>query len=108
MEDGKGGAFIVWKDYRMGASNPDIYVQRLDSLGVPKWTLNGIGACTDMADQSTPAIISDMRGGAIVAWSDWRSGVERDLYAQRIDGNGNVCWTANGANISNLSNREHS
>lgn len=108
MEDGKGGAFIVWKDYRNGAANPDIVVQRLNALGFPMWTLNGINVCSDSADQSTPAIVSDMRGGAIIAWSDWRSGVERDLYAQRIDSNGVVKWTTNGANISNLSNREHS
>ena len=108
MEDGKGGAYIVWRDYRPANLNPDIYIQRIDAKGFVKWTLNGVGLCTESADQSTPAITTDMRGGAIVAWSDWRSSIERDLYAQRIDSNGNIKWTIDGTNISDLSNREHS
>lgn len=27
MEDGKGGAFITWKDYRQATYNPDVYIQ---------------------------------------------------------------------------------
>lgn len=108
MEDGKGGAFITWKDYRQATYNPDVYIQRVNSKGVPLWTTNGVPLCTDSADQSTPNIISDMHGGAIVAWSDWRNGTERDLYAQRIDSNGNILWISQGANVSNLSPREHS
>lgn len=108
MEDGKGGAYIVWRDYRPTNFNPDIYIQRIDAKGFVKWTLNGVGLCTETADQSTPAITTDMRGGAIIAWSDWRSSIERDLYAQRIDSNGNIKWTLDGNNISDLTNREHS
>ena len=104
-DDGHKGVFIAWKDYRNGA--PDIYAQHLDSLGVPKWTLNGVPVCTDPADQSTPAIVSDMNGGVIIAWSDWRSSIERDLYAQRLDPNGNPLWTVNGAVVTNLNEREH-
>jgi hypothetical protein len=105
-DDGEGGAFIVWKDYRNGL--PDIYIQRVDSAGNILWTIDGVGACTHQSDQSTPGIISDGEGGVIVAWSDWRSGVERDLYAQRIDGNGNLLWQTDGAEISIKQEREHS
>lgn len=108
IEDGKGGTFITWKDYRPSNGLPDIYVQRMDSAGYPKWMGNGVVICNESHDQSTPAIVTDMRGGAIIAWSDWRSSIERDLYAQRVDSTGVVKWTVNGANVSNLSNREHS
>lgn len=103
--DGQKGAFIVWKDYRNGA--PDVYVQHIDSTGTAKWTTDGAPACTDPADQSTPSVVSDMNGGVIVAWSDWRSGIERDLYAQRLDANGNILWTTNGVVVSNKVQREH-
>lgn len=108
MEDGVGGAYIAWKDFRPSTVNPDIYIQRIDVNGKTKWNKQGVVLCSNIKDQSTPAICSDMKGGAIVAWSDWRSGVERDLYAQRIDSNGNIKWTLDGANITNLSQREHS
>jgi hypothetical protein len=105
-DDGQKGAFIVWKDYRMGGA-ADIYAQHLDSLGNPKWTANGVPVCTQTADQSTPAIISDMNGGVIISWSDWRTGIERDLYAQRLDANGNPLWMLNGVIVSNKNEREH-
>ena len=101
-----GGAFIVWKDYRNG--EPDIFIQKIDSSGYVQWTVDGLGACTQSSDQSTPSIISDGSGGVIVAWSDWRSGIERDLYAQRIDANGNLKWAQHGAEISIKIEREHS
>src|SRR5687768_17417340 len=67
--DGNGGAFLVWKDYRGGL--PDIYVQHIDSNGVVQWTIDGLGACTNPSDQSTPSMTTDMAGGIIVTWSDW-------------------------------------
>lgn len=104
-DDDKGGAFILWKDYRTGV--PDVYVQHVDSNGIPQWGANGLGACIQSSDQSTPSFITDGRGGIIVTWSDWRSGIERDLYAQRIDANGNLLWATDGAIITNKVEREH-
>ena len=106
QNDEVGGVFIAWKDYRNGL--PDIFVQRLNKQGYPLWTLDGIGACTDAADQSTPEMVSDGRGGLIVAWSDWRSSIERDIYCQRIDSNGVPQWTPDGVVVTNKTNREHS
>lgn len=105
LEDGTGGAFMVWKDYRNGL--PDVFVQRIDKNGFVKWALNGVGACTEAADQSTPNICPDGAGGCILTWSDWRSGIERDLYAQRIDSSGNPLWSTNGVVVSDKPNREH-
>ncbi|WDT80849.1 MAG: hypothetical protein MPW14_03440 [Candidatus Manganitrophus sp.] len=38
-------------------------------------------------------------GGAIVTWTDRRSGTN-DLYAQRVNSGGTVQWTANGVAVS--------
>ena len=40
IPDGMGGAIIAWGDGRNGKN--DIYVQRMDSYGVPQWTPNGV------------------------------------------------------------------
>ena len=82
--DGHGGAFIAWKDSRNGTTNPDIYLQHIDSLGYALWSNSGIVICDDLADQSTPNLCSDMNGGVIIVWSDLRNGIERDIYAQRV------------------------
>ena len=107
MEDGHGGAFITWKDARPGTTNPDIYIQRINSSGNILWNLNGIALCNDLSDQSTPNITTDMNGGAIVSWTDRRNNGERDVYAQRIDSSGNILWTTNGVPVAIKPNREH-
>jgi hypothetical protein len=106
-EDGKGGVFIAWKDYRAINNMPDIYVQHLDDKGNTLWITDGVPVCTENADQSTPALVSDMRGGVIIAWSDWRSAIERDIYAQRINKNGNASWIMNGVPVTTKTVREH-
>ena len=71
------------------------------------WDTAGVVLCNDPADQSTPAIVTDMTGGVIVAFSDWRSGIERDVYAQRVDSLGVVQWITNGVGIATKPVREH-
>ncbi len=96
--DGSGGAIVVWSDGRTG--NGDIYAQRIDENGIPLWALTGAPVCTLASyNQSEPGIVSDGAGGAIVVWSDGRTG-NGDIYAQRIDGSGNTLWTPDGVRMS--------
>lgn len=91
--DGIGGAIITWGDSRSG--NGDIYVQRLDALGVAQWTADGVALATATGNQGSPVIVSGGATGAIVSWSDYRSG-NYDIYARRVDASGTVQWTADG------------
>jgi hypothetical protein len=85
VADGGGGAIIAWYDFRAG-TNTDIYAQHLTSTGsLPVgWDANGGPVCTAAGDQQGPTIVSDGGSGAIVAWSDYRSGTNYDIYATRI------------------------
>jgi hypothetical protein len=57
--------------------------------------------CREGSNQSSPRIISDARGGAIICWHDQRGGQSSfDIYAQRIDKDGFVRWTVNGNVVS--------
>ena len=95
--DGAGGAIVTWEDWRSGNSeNRDIYAQRVNASGAARWTLDGVGLGTATGNQQLPAIVSDGAGGAIVAWQDYRSGSNYDIYAQRVDASGAVQWTADG------------
>lgn len=91
--DGEGGAIITWYDVR-GAST-DIYAQRVDAVGTPKWAAEGVPICTLSGSQVSANIVSDGAGGAIIAWIDYRNG-NADIYAQRVNGSGAVQWTAGG------------
>lgn len=103
--DGAGGAIVAWQDYRSGTSN-DIYVQRVNANGVPQWTTDGVALCTSPNDQLYPTIASDGAGGAIVTWTDFRSGSNYDVYAQRVSASGLPQWPANGVVLCSAANNQ--
>jgi hypothetical protein len=105
VSDGSGGAIITWYDFR-NATNNDIYAQKINASGSVQWTADGVAISTATDDQSSPQIVSDGAGGAIIVWGDYRSGVDNDIYAQRINSAGVPQWTANGVVISAASDNQ--
>jgi hypothetical protein len=106
VPDGNGGAFIVWPDSRLGTSY--IYAQRIDRHGVELWTPGGILVCAALNGQYIPVCVNDGAGGIITAWSDLRSGAsDYDVYAQRIDGDGNLLWLPGGVGIATISSNQY-
>jgi phosphosulfolactate phosphohydrolase-like enzyme len=95
VSDGAGGAIVTWYDNRNG-TNYDIYAQHVNAAGVMQWTSNGVSLCGAANNQVATTIASDGSNGAIVAWYDYRSGTNYDVYAQRVNASGIVQWTANG------------
>ena len=104
IPDGVGGTIVVWSDHR--GPDADIYAQRMNAAGDMLWPLNGVPICTAVNDQTGPELVSDAAGGAIIVWNDMRAGEwfdvnwpSPDIYAQRIDANGNVLWATDGVAI---------
>jgi hypothetical protein len=96
--DGTGGVIITWQDRRSGQY--DIYAQRYDSSGQSLWETNGTPVCTDANDQIDPKLINDYHSGAIISWTDYRTGSgATDIYTQRILYNGTASWKLNGVAI---------
>jgi hypothetical protein len=91
VADGSGGAVVAWQDDR-GAGNR-IYAQRLDAGGNALWTADGVALTTSVNEQGSPVIVSDLAGGAIVAWVELNSSA-LDVHAQRVDVAGAVQWGA--------------
>ncbi|MBK7366572.1 MAG: hypothetical protein IPJ04_01365 [Candidatus Eisenbacteria bacterium] len=94
----RGGALIVWSDLRSGP-DPDVYSTRLLASGSldPAWPSGGRALCTAPGGQGNEHLVPDGTGGAVVAWSDFRSGTG-DIYAQRVSGAGVVdpAWPLDG------------
>jgi PKD repeat protein len=86
--DVSGGAIIAWQDKRTG--NFNIYARRIDSEGKPLWSENGVAICTVVNIQKGIQITSDGSGGAIIIWSDYRSGGNPDIYAQHVTKDGEL------------------
>jgi hypothetical protein len=96
--DGQGGAVIAWYDSR-NYSDVNIYIQRFVFDGTMLWGDNGTLLCDASSTQSYPKIIKDVLGDFIIAWKDKRNGNQGDVYAQKIDINGNTFW---GTGISGI------
>ncbi len=84
--DGNGGAIISWEDSRSGSSR-DVYAQRVNNSGL-QWATNGVPICTAVGDQISLQLTGDGNGGAIIAWEDFRSGNNYDIYTSHVDQNG--------------------
>jgi len=95
-----GETIIAWLDLRSGTT-ADIYAQKVDASGAGLWTANGISVCSALNGQIGLRLISNGSGGAVATWQDERGGSGVwDIYAQRINVNGAVAWTANGVSVS--------
>ena len=98
--DSLGGVIVVAPTLR--GSNY-ISVQRVDSEGNILWQTGGVQACVGPAEGAQ--VVSDGAGGAIIAYmrgipcEDGIGWCDTDIYAQRIDAEGNVLWGPDGVPI---------
>ena len=94
LRDGVGGALAMWDDNRSGLN---IYAHHLQLNGVdPTWPVNGLGVSTATNSQNAAgAVIEDGSGGLIATWSDTRVSLpnSNDIYAQRVQANGQLGGT---------------
>ena len=112
VADGSGGALIFWQDSRSG-SDYDIYAQHITGAGLisantdANWVANGIAISTATGNEYTPTAVTDGAGGAIVVWQDGRQGAGNyDIYAQRVDGDGNKLWAPGGVPVCAAANNQ--
>ena len=100
--DGAGGAIITWFDYRNPA--PDIYAQRMLAGGAPAfgWYADGNPISAASGNQTFPYLVADGAGGAIVVWTDFRSGVGLDVFASCVTADGQVApgWLYDGTPLT--------
>jgi hypothetical protein len=96
--DGQGGMFLVWSI--LSGDNAHLYATRVDAEGNYLWTSLGVRVCTFDSHQTSFQIVTDMAGGIIVVWSD-EAGAGKDIYSQRLDGNGNLLWNPSGQLVYN-------
>lgn len=102
--DGSNGFYFVWNDLRNGSHN--VYMQRFNSSGTALWTANGVAVNNSPWNELYPSVVQDGMGGAYVTWDRYGNATV-DIYAQRMDGNGNPLWVANGIPVGNALNSQY-
>jgi hypothetical protein len=84
----------LWSENRTGTT--DLFAQKLDSAGNRGWDSTGVWlGCVDASGGQFSAAV-DGRGGAIAAWTLYRSQLNWDVYAQHVDSSGHRCWSDTG------------
>jgi len=96
--DGSGGAVVVWQE--TDGVNYYVKAQRVDSAGGFPWGLLGIVVSSGLAPKEFPKTVND-GGMFMITWYDFRNG-NCDIYAQRLDINGNIAsgWDVNGSTVT--------
>lgn len=97
--DGGGGAVAVWLDMRRGW---DIYAQRIDAGGSTLWKPFGNPVCLDPGQKSCLVSAGDGSGGAVAVWVDFRNNA-KELFAQRMNGEGKILWGRHGIAVCSAS-----
>ena len=96
VNDGNGGAIVAWIDQRSGLR--EIYIQRFDAAGNALWNSNGLPVSVGGGNKTTLKMTKCDNGDVAIAWIDSRNS-DYNIYAQRLDINGNILWTANGVQV---------
>jgi FlgD Ig-like domain len=100
VSDGAGGAIVTWQDGR--GSTFHIYAHHVLATGTvdPAWPVDGLSLNNSTGGQSSPTLVSDGAGGAIIVWADARSGSHP--YAQHVLAGGvlDPAWPVAGLSLS--------
>ncbi len=90
---------VAWGDYRN--DNYDIYAQRIDINGETQWIPNGSAICNELERQWDIDAVEIDSEGIVITWRDERNGIDFDIYAQKINLEGQHLWTTNGTVVCN-------
>jgi hypothetical protein len=102
VNDGFGGAIIVWADLRR-LGNFDIYAQRVDQSGSRAWGEEGLAIARVPGEQFHTHLSSDGLGGAIFSWADDRTDSgDFDIYVQKVDSGGTIVWPSQGLPVTQV------
>ncbi|MDR3626785.1 MAG: hypothetical protein P4L45_08120 [Ignavibacteriaceae bacterium] len=83
------------------SNNSDIYIQKYNANGKPVWNKTGVPVIKYKGEQFGQRLVSDGKGGAILSWIDTRnSSALADIYAQRVNSDGELVWDPLGVPVA--------
>ncbi len=96
VSDGEEGVFLAWVDARdLKTTGFDLYIQRVSHSGEIMWKDNGKAFVNLPGLQTSPVLEPDGRGGAYIAWMDFR-GSHSNIYVQHVNNFGIYEWEYGG------------
>ncbi|MBN1894965.1 hypothetical protein JW906_10740, partial [bacterium] len=104
--DGFGGVIWIWQDKRN--THVDLYAQCMNSAGNLLWGGQGKPVVSWAGNQTAHQVLGDGKGGIYAVWQDTRNGnTDINIYAQKLNANGDPAWSAGGAPVvTNTGNQQ--
>jgi hypothetical protein len=109
VSDGKGGAYIVWKDHRRGIrpdmayqDSSDVYMQHIKANGQILCQENGIRISNGLDFAHHAKMAADDSNGVVVAWinqDEVLSNRNIAVFMQRISSGGEFLWSEDSVKI---------
>ena len=103
--DETGGCIVAWNT---AGATEIIIAQRVNATGVKVWDTAGVVVSTGTSNATRAQIEGDGHGGIVACWLDGRYHPAwnefKDIYAQRIDSLGSVCWVDTSVALHRLGN----
>jgi hypothetical protein len=94
LED--GSAIYVWSDTQNG--DRDVFAQRVSADGNTLWD-SPVLVDGKVDRQEDPVVISTSDNHVIVAWIDFSNQIAGDVYAQKINADGELQWATGGVEV---------
>lgn len=90
LDDGAGGAFVIWDDARISTSDLDVFAQHIKPDGTQNWPATGAPVSTKSgSNQNWPRATKSSDGKVMVAWRDSRSTFSSaEIFAALIEPSG--------------------
>jgi FlgD Ig-like domain len=93
VSDGSGGAIVVWEDGE--SDDTQLYSQSITASGLLLWSSDGIRVSNALGVFSNAVMVSDLAGGAIIAWEN-EIDDHININGQRLFANGDRAWEYSG------------
>jgi len=97
ISDGEQGAYLVWRTSPNSFQDYSLHAQRINNDGNKLWGSSNVTIQSGLGTTLWQFIVMNENGDLLITWPlDLAAPNSMDIYAQKVDKDGNIKWGSNG------------